>query len=652
MLILFKRVADTTMCSNQLSLSRLDYRPDIDGLRAVAVMSVVLYHSGFQSLSGGFVGVDVFFVISGYLITKLLLTEINAKGSIDFYGFYIRRFRRILPALLFTLLASLLVAVIILTPQRLEAFGRSVIHAILSISNVFFFLESGYFDLDSSLKPLLHTWSLGVEEQFYFVWPFVVLFVAKKNDVNFYWFLGIGLVSLFSAAILITVDASAVFFLMPFRVFEFVIGAGVFLLEESRDKSFFNYLPVKNSLLLAGFGLIAFSVLNFSKNTQFPGLAAIVPCIGAALCIYAKDADFGCLLKNKLMVGIGLISYSLYLIHWPIIVFYKSFKNVQDFSLSESVVIVTISIVAAMLMYFFIEKPFRKAKKSNRNFLLALALSSFVLMLLGAWLSSSGASLLRPWIRNSSISVDDIKKGRELRFQVRQAQCVRKGWNSCDALADNRMNALIVGDSHAADALNAFDKLYPEHNFVMSSLGGCPPHRDIAKITAPNHPDLEECKRLNFFRYNEKYLKQFDYIVINVLFEWYTVDYLREYLRFLKDAGVHKVIVVGGYYSLSEELPELINKLSFNSGALKKFITTTSAIDSDPQLKGYTEEFGFLFLSKRDAFCKNGDCAIFDDNRIPFTYDKHHLSYEFSSRIALLENVRIAEYLIGKRNDQ
>ena len=155
------------------------YRPDIDGLRAIAVLSVLLYHVGFDRLSGGFVGVDIFFVISGFLITKLLMSEYERSGNIDFKSFYIRRSKRLLPALFFTLIVSTIVAALLFTPQRLVTYGGSMIHSVLSFSNVYFFFQSGYFDVDSGLKPLLHTWSLGVEEQFYLIWPLLVLAICS-----------------------------------------------------------------------------------------------------------------------------------------------------------------------------------------------------------------------------------------------------------------------------------------------------------------------------------------------------------------------------------------------------------------------------------------------------------------------------------------
>ncbi len=615
------------------------YRPDIDGLRAIAVMSVLLYHSGFGALSGGFVGVDVFFVISGYLITRLLHSEVRRTGSIDFYGFYLRRLRRIFPALIFTLGGASVAAIFILTPQRLEQYGGSLLHAMLSASNIFFFFESGYFDTDSALKPLLHTWSLGVEEQFYILWPFVILLFAASNRRLYLAITLLGLITLILAAGLIGTYPSAVFFLVPFRVFEFAIGAVLVTVERNRSKN----LMISNALFSIGLSLMLVAILSYDEHTQFPGLSALVPCIGAALCIYSPGHGvFGRVLSNKPVVWVGLISYSLYLTHWPIIVFYKYTLGIQELTPVESVSIVLASFVAAILMYRFIEKPFRKSGTENRRFLLVITIASLLITYIGASLWASDGWVWRPWI-NNSISVDAINKGKELRSKDRQLQCVRKGWDSCDDLANDQVNALIVGDSHALDGLNAFTRIFPSHNFSMSTLGGCPPYHEIEKLTLPTHPDLDKCKGINVERYDVGYLKRYDYIVISVLFGWYSPDHLREYLRFLNDAGISKVIIIGGYLSMTEDLPELINKHGFDRSLLNEFISG-SVVDDQALIKE-VRDLGYFFLSKFDAFCEQGDCELFDEDMIPFSYDQHHLSYEFAQRVAIKRQREVSSYL-------
>ena len=618
------------------------YRPDIDGLRAVAVLSVVLYHAGFSTFSGGFVGVDVFFVISGFLITRLLVNEVHSTNKIDYARFYLRRSRRLLPAMFFTLICTTILGVWFLSPQQLESYGASLLHSVLSLSNIYFYSESGYFDTASSLKPLLHTWSLGVEEQFYFIWPFMLsLFASKKLGAPVLVAI-VGVVSFYFSYVLIADQPDAVFFMTPFRVFEFSIGAAlVWFMSKGPNNNI-----ILDILLLIGLALIAFAVFGYNETTRFPGVNALLPCIGAAICIYAGNAKYvGKVLSNKLFVGIGLISYSLYLAHWPLMVFYKNYINIGELRTLESMLLVAVSLVCAVFMYFFIEKPFRTAKPNNSRFIVACTFFALALCYIGASMWAAEGWNWRTWATSGSISIEAAKEGKELRFVARQQMCERKGWDVCDLPIKGDVNALVIGDSHAVDALNAFGKTYPEHNLAMSDLGGCPPYKDIESITQPNHPDRMECKKLNETRYNLEYLKGFDYIVINVLFGWYTPDHLREYLTFLQANDIKKVIVLGDYLVLTRDMYELLNEFGYDTQKIFGEFTDSQRIEKP--LRRIVESFGYFFLSKRDVFCVNEQCELFDTNGVPFTYDQHHLSYEFSTRLVSPYKAELDLFLSG-----
>jgi hypothetical protein len=388
----------------------------------------------------------------------------------------------------------------------------------------------------------------------------------------------------------------------------------------------------------------------YDAKTPFPGVTALLPCIGAALCIYGGQARFaGKLLNNKLFVAIGLISYSLYLAHWPLIVFYKYCTGGTEFTGLETCLLVIASLVVAIPMYYGIEKPFRRVGTSHARFFVFGAFCALTISYLAASMWAQQGWSWRAWATSGSISGEAVKNGKELRFKIRQEICQRKGWAECDNLVSGSVNALVLGDSHAVDALNAFEKIYPTHNFIMSTLGGCPPYRNIEKITQPNHPDLEKCKALNVSRFDPEYLKGFDYIVINVLFGWYTPEHLREYLDFLKENKIQKVVVVGDYLVLKRDMYELLNEYGYNSAAMKPWVSDTSGIE--PVLKSDVNDAGYFFLSKRKAFCKDDSCELFDGDKIPFTYDEHHLSYEFASRIALNEKTALDRFL-GFSGDQ
>jgi hypothetical protein len=356
----------------------------------------------------------------------------------------------------------------------------------------------------------------------------------------------------------------------------------------------------------------------------------------------------GKILSNKLIVWIGLISYSLYLVHWPIIVFYKYHTGKNALTGIESAILVTVSLVVATFMYFCVEKPFRKRKVKNEGFLISCVILTLVFSYIGASMWALNGWGWREWASTGSISLQAVKKGKEARFQTLKSICERKGWDSCDDLIAGKVNALIIGDSHAPDALNAFEKLYPDHNFSMSTLGGCPPYEDIEKITLANHPERIKCIALNENRHNLSYLKQFDYIVINVLFGWYTPAHLLKYLEYLKYNKIEKVIVLGEYLQLSRDMDELLGEFGYNVEVIKGWIVKSSV--DETALSSSVNKLGYYFLSKKEALCVDTLCELFDDKQIPFTYDKNHLSYEFAVRIAAKHKNEIDRYLGFDRN--
>jgi len=310
------------------------YRPEIDGLRAIAVVAVVLFHFEFTAFSGGFVGVDVFFVISGFLITRWIVAEAE-HGRFSLTNFYMRRMRRLFPAMFVTLGISFAVGIVLLEPSHMEAFAQSLVYSILSISNFLFWSQAGYFDLEAQFKPLLHFWSLSVEEQFYLAWPVIaILFIRSRYP----WALPVFLVAIIPLSIYGTErwlrhDPDGAFFLMPFRAFELAIGGlMVWILRwQPNDKR------VCEAEVIIGLAMILFSIAIFSSETPFPGLSALIPCVGAALIIHAgENAKTARILNNRIAVTIGLISYSLYLVHWPLFVFYSYWRAIP-LAMSERV---------------------------------------------------------------------------------------------------------------------------------------------------------------------------------------------------------------------------------------------------------------------------------------------------------------------------
>ena len=273
-------------------------------------MAVILFHFGIPEARGGYVGVDVFFVISGYLITKLIFEETQSTGSFRFWRFYARRIRRLFPALLATCLLTTVVAALLFSPEMFEEYGISLTGAVLSFSNIVFWTQSGYWDQASYLKPLLHTWSLGVEEQFYYIWPaLMVLGPAlglKRAALPILAILGV--VSLLANLVWVGAKfdpdyAATTFFWMPFRIYEFVLGAmGVFAAARWLRTPFF-----QEAGMIVGLVLIGFSIFKFTDKLVFPSYYALLPCTGALLVIMSGEARWsGAVVRNSVAVWVGL----------------------------------------------------------------------------------------------------------------------------------------------------------------------------------------------------------------------------------------------------------------------------------------------------------------------------------------------------------
>ncbi|MBV8890175.1 MAG: acyltransferase [Alphaproteobacteria bacterium] len=334
----------------------MNYRADIDGLRAVAVVPVLLFHAGIGGFRGGYVGVDVFFVISGFVITGSLLNDI-AKGRFSIARFYERRARRILPALLTVILLAGAAASGIFLPPYIEEYGQSATAALLFISNIYIWLDSGYFAQAAQMRPLLHTWSLGVEEQFYLVMPlaFYVVFRFLRRR----WLPVFGAIAGLSLALSI-VGASkaptASFFLLPTRAWELLFGALLAFGGLEAPRAWF-----ANLLSLAGIIAIGVAIGSFDANTPYPGANALFPCLGAVALIYAGTDPrtyVARLLSGSVPVAIGKISYSLYLVHWPLIVFAR-YQNYGELTAAMKVSLVVTSFGLAALSWRLIEQPFR-----------------------------------------------------------------------------------------------------------------------------------------------------------------------------------------------------------------------------------------------------------------------------------------------------
>ncbi len=420
------------------------YRPEIDGLRAVAVALVIFFHAGFDWMPGGYIGVDVFLVISGYLITRLLLRE-NQQGDFSFKAFYTRRARRLAPAFLFTIAATFLVALLLLTPADLEKLAREMFHATLGISNFYYGGRVDYFDTASSLRPLLHTWSLAVEEQYYLFAPLFLWITFRQ-----FGFKGVlavstlfAVISLLSAELVVRQDPKIAYFWTPFRIWQFVIGGAVL------------WLPLRwqpagwmgDIAMTVGLGMIICSALVFSAETSVPGFAALLPCMGVALILATRNSHVvELLLRNPVTRSIGLISYSLYLIHWPIFVFFAHARLAPEMVAGDRLVAIALAVLLAGLMYQFIEKPFRRpAQRNDRTYVFGVLSAAFVSI------SCAGLTLLYDGLPTRIMHPINAA-------QTSYTPC--RNVSRCEigkAHSTSKPDLFLVGDSNARQLTSAFD---------------------------------------------------------------------------------------------------------------------------------------------------------------------------------------------------
>jgi peptidoglycan/LPS O-acetylase OafA/YrhL len=352
----------------------MDYRREIDGLRALAVISVILFHAGFETFSGGFVGVDVFFVISGYLITSIVLEELK-QGTFSIVTFYERRARRIIPALFFVMMVCIPFAWRWLLPRDMKDFSESLVAVSAFASNVFFGRESGYFDTAAEFKPLLHTWSLAVEEQYYLVFP---LFLSLFWSFGTRWLLFVlGMVFVVSLAVAqwaSLVAGGAAFFLLPTRAWELLIGAfAAFYLSKAHPKEFDKRW--RDVCGWFGVSLILYGVFAYNRATPFPGLYALLPTVGTVLIILfaTNGTTVGACIGHRALVGVGLISYSTYLWHQPLFAFARHQRPTEPSTLLF-VLLTALTLVLGYLSWRYVEAPFRNKRSCSRRMVFLVAL--------------------------------------------------------------------------------------------------------------------------------------------------------------------------------------------------------------------------------------------------------------------------------------
>ena len=620
----------------------MKYRKEIDGLRAIAVVPVILFHAGFSEFSGGFVGVDVFFVISGYLITTIILSE-KENGTFSLVNFYERRARRIIPALFLVLLISTLLSWLWLSPWHMKDFSQSLVAVSLFSSNILFWKKTGYWGVDNELKPLLHTWSLAVEEQYYVLFPlFLMIMWRFRKRWMLSSFLLVAIASLLFSQWAAFNAPTANFFLLPTRLWELAIGAGIafyLLYRKNIIRSLLSHKVVDELLGWLGLSLIGYAVFIFDENTPFPSVYALVPTIGTALVIIfsSKETIAGKLLGSKLFVGVGLISYSAYLWHQPLFAFARH-RSLQEPSSLLFAVLSVSSLLIAFISWKYVETPFRKKGVISRKHIFSFtALGSIAFIAFGSLGHYSNGFLEQRYSKNQ---VELLRYHFDDRETLnRRGYCfLNENQNKNDFMDYCRdeqpgIQYFIWGDSFAASLWGGFDAL--KISASQFNASGCPPIIDI------EFSDRPSCNEINEYVLKQIEASTPDIILLHA--NWFRLRHLELSgafsltLRRIRDiAPTSKIYVIGNVPIWGKSLPEILftNKISLNESQRNIPILIPKLREIDAHYKSITEKKGGVFISALDVLCSDNSCYSVmptKDTFEPSAWDYGHMTPAASS---------------------
>jgi len=618
----------------------IKYRPELDGLRAIAVLFVIFYHAEINlfniiNFNGGFIGVDIFFVISGYLITSIILKELIYKNKFSFVDFYKRRIRRIVPVLLTVIIVSLPFAWFILLPQTFIKFIKSILFTLGLSSNYFFhFTDLAYFQNVGEVSPLLHTWSLSIEEQFYIFFPFF-LFISFKYLKNY---VGLILIKTFFISLLLAEWASVNhpginFYSLPTRAWELIAGSIIAYYEVNYAKKLINK---KYNLILTSFGifLIFFSLFFFNSDFAHPSFLTLVPVLGVCLVILFsyKNNFFTLILSSNLLVKIGLISYSLYLWHYPIFIFLK-FKYMY-LSTTTQITGIILSFFLSFLSYIYVEKFF----KNNFNFKKLIYSIFFLYFLILCF------SIL---VLNYKEKFNDLNKINNYFFFdtknfISERHNFIKNYNFNNF--DSRENVLIIGNSYAEDLLNIFarnEKLNKQYYFYIPFQLN---HKNVVNYDFNCFLNFIKTKDINCknFKY-DNLIKQYQESNIIIFHQLDNSQYLKKseiinqiikrdnkkvifFLNNIHDKYLNNLTLLERYVYVNKKLP---------AGDDLEFIEKNLYLDSENfqkdiilELKQEFKENKINFLLRKDFYCdvKNKKCPVLTKNKNKIYLDFGHIS--------------------------
>ena len=631
------------------------HRADIDGLRSIAVLLVVFNHAGLGLFSGGFVGVDIFFVISGFLITSIIFNGLLAN-TFSFADFYVRRIKRLMPALFVVLFATTIFAVIYLYPSDLEKYARSLVWVIFYVGNFYFWLKhGGYFEGNTQEAPLLHTWSLAVEEQYYLLWPLYLIMGLKIFSPRV--FCAITVV-LFIAAVLfsewaLNITIGAAYYLLPTRMFELMLGSILALLWKDIPRLPQLFMHV---LSLCGLGLIAYAAFFLDETSPFPGFNALYPTVGAGCLIVANREYTGCVnrvLALKPLVFIGLISYSLYLWHWPILVFVRYQAIPMTLMVQASCII--LATVLAWLTWKFVENPIRYSPNISlrsvadkwllRPMMLTVALS-FILA------SQNGLQMrYSDQVNAMDTAVNLLSHEMRPLCHASLSEAARSPDDSCrlGVGVGNDVDVFMFGDSHANHLAGFIDALALDADVVAQdyTLDQCPAIFNLA--WGRNLITAQTCEQRNAKVLDYIKAQKFDYVVLGASWPATPVRVYREgqwlgdpveSMRIIESTfttTISAIIELGAVPIVFDDVPDLgsndsrcpIKRAVFNDELDCGIKKQTNKSFEDVVSRVQERYPQMIRITLADLMCANETCKLELDG-VPLYSDNDHLNYSGS----------------------
>ena len=650
------------------------FRNDIQGLRAVAVLAVILNHLELPWFAGGFIGVDIFFVISGFLITLQLKREFHQTNNISLLNFYIRRFRRLFPAAVATCMLTLGMAYLVSSQEKLEILADSAIAALVGAANIYFWIQVGYFDAEAYDKPLLHMWSLGVEEQFYIFWPLLLLIGFKFLSriallrgilvlglasflLNYFWF-DTSLPEYFSAYSgwlqKLGNSAETAFYLMPFRIFEFCIGALVAFRSTATNSPMEAPAHLKAVLSLFAVGFLIYAILHFDASVVFPYWNAMAVAAATAMIIHLGLGSWLVerLLTNRAMVYVGTISYSLYLVHWPVIVFYRDINGSLDLP-DTGLALMLIGLIAFAL-YTWVETPARfsvQEIKAPKEIWRHPALITLTVLLCTVFMSFTLPTVEgRVPDRRKVLSNAEWRELESKKFCQEHIEGLPSQFFGCQLNRNAEQTIIIWGDSHARHLIGGFAQSFPEFNIALSYTSACAHQNGFGNYVRDTKARTQPCIEHNIGVFNWLQSSPRKFIVFLSSAKRDRPERMssinNEIILLLRSAG-HDAWVLGDYirpgralancrsvpeYLLSEERTAKACQPDFEM--IEKEINYANAMT---RLSNY-------YIPLHDIQCPSiSSCRFYDPQFNLNFYDSHHLTYigsifEIREAMPLLKN--------------